>query len=334
MAEHLLHGAQVGPVFQKVRGKGMAQRVRRDLLGDARLAGVLLDDLPEPLPREAPAVVVDEQGLFPLAAQQHRPGPLDVPARGVDGDPAEGDDPLLRSLAHALEVGHVQIDVVQVQRHQLRHAQTRRVQQLQHRLVAQAGRRARIGHRQQALHFLHRQHLGQALLQFGRLEVDRRVLVNEAFAEQEVEKRPDRRQVARDGRRGLPLLLQVQEKAHNVRPRRLLDALDALFLQVRGKGRQILAVRDQRVGRQPPFDAEVVDELVDQRLHRSSKTPLCCIVQGFHAIPPFHTRSRESSFSAAPFFFLLLNGTLRSMASLCRPQTRRDARSAGRRHSP
>ena len=47
MAEHFLNGAQIRAVFQQVHGKGMAQRVRRDVLGDAGGLLIMLDDPPE-----------------------------------------------------------------------------------------------------------------------------------------------------------------------------------------------------------------------------------------------------------------------------------------------
>ena len=41
MSEELLHGADVGAVFEQVRGKGVAQDVRGDGLGYSGLAGGL-----------------------------------------------------------------------------------------------------------------------------------------------------------------------------------------------------------------------------------------------------------------------------------------------------
>ena len=40
MAQHGLDSAQVGTAFEQVSGKGMAQRVRRDVLRDARPFGL------------------------------------------------------------------------------------------------------------------------------------------------------------------------------------------------------------------------------------------------------------------------------------------------------
>ena len=42
--EQFLHGAQVSPAFQHMRGKGMPQVVRGNVLGYARQLGVLVKD--------------------------------------------------------------------------------------------------------------------------------------------------------------------------------------------------------------------------------------------------------------------------------------------------
>ena len=41
VAQHFLHGAQVGPAFYEVRGEGVAQRVRADGFAQAGLLGQL-----------------------------------------------------------------------------------------------------------------------------------------------------------------------------------------------------------------------------------------------------------------------------------------------------
>ena len=43
MAEHFLYGAQVGAAFHEVGGKGMAEGVGGDVLGDAGQAGEIAE---------------------------------------------------------------------------------------------------------------------------------------------------------------------------------------------------------------------------------------------------------------------------------------------------
>ncbi len=63
MAEQLLDLANVGLLLQQVSGAGVAQRVRRDVLGDARSLGGLAHDPHDVIVREwLSASAGDEQG--------------------------------------------------------------------------------------------------------------------------------------------------------------------------------------------------------------------------------------------------------------------------------
>ena len=70
MAQHLLHGPQIGAVLQQVGGKGMPQGMRGNLPVDAGLAHVLFQDFPEPLPGQTPAVDIYKNGGFLAVANQ------------------------------------------------------------------------------------------------------------------------------------------------------------------------------------------------------------------------------------------------------------------------
>src|SRR5688572_28618241 len=68
VAEHLLHGAEVGASFQQVRGEGVAEDVGVDLLLDAGGARPLLRDVPDRVPAERSAAHVEEEDVAaPLA---------------------------------------------------------------------------------------------------------------------------------------------------------------------------------------------------------------------------------------------------------------------------
>jgi hypothetical protein len=60
MSEHYLERAQIGPVFQKVRRKGMPEHVRGDVYADARFSSAAFNYLPDALPRYALASGVDK----------------------------------------------------------------------------------------------------------------------------------------------------------------------------------------------------------------------------------------------------------------------------------
>ena len=108
MAQHGLHGPQVGAVVQQVRGEGVAQDVGAHGLGaEARLAGIALEEPPQVLAGEALAPLTHEQlGAFGVEAR-----PQDQPGSQPDlGAGAEGHQALLAALARDLQEALVQED--------------------------------------------------------------------------------------------------------------------------------------------------------------------------------------------------------------------------------
>ena len=165
MPQQNLHGTQIGAAFQKMRGKGMPEGMRRDLTADARRQRVFLDGFPDVLPREPVAGTVDEKqtavgGKFGAAVGDIvlQPG-LRL---GMQGHQA-----LLAALAEHPHEPALQVDVLQRQAADFRHPQARRIQHLHEAAVPPAGLVAQIRLRKQALHLLAAQHLGQVLRQPG-----------------------------------------------------------------------------------------------------------------------------------------------------------------------
>ena len=60
MPQHRLHGSQVGPPLQQVRGEGMSQHMRRRNPGDAGPVRTRAEQFPESLPRERRATTAHE----------------------------------------------------------------------------------------------------------------------------------------------------------------------------------------------------------------------------------------------------------------------------------
>src|SRR5690606_37607460 len=109
VTEQELHDPEVRAAIQEVRGKGVPQAVRRQLLLDARLLCVALDDVPERLAGHAIPAPGREQ-VVGLALQQ------DLHARGsheflepAERLVAERDQPLAVSLAHDPEHALVEV---------------------------------------------------------------------------------------------------------------------------------------------------------------------------------------------------------------------------------
>src|SRR5712691_8168906 len=90
-------------------------------------------------PRERTALGVEEE-LGPMAAVEVGPAAREVAADRLGAPAADRHDSLLRSLADAADEAAVEVDAALVERHGLRHAQSRAVQELDERAVAQVTR--------------------------------------------------------------------------------------------------------------------------------------------------------------------------------------------------
>lgn len=72
MAEHHLDGTQVGPAFEKVCRKGVAQRVRRDRPPYPGFCGEILDDVKNHDTGEASSATVEEKNVLFAGLHLHK----------------------------------------------------------------------------------------------------------------------------------------------------------------------------------------------------------------------------------------------------------------------
>src|SRR5205807_2385143 len=72
VAEQLLHAADVGPAVEQVRGEAVPQAVRAGARVEARLGQVLGQLAADAARRQPRAVLVEEQGVAPLAPLRQR----------------------------------------------------------------------------------------------------------------------------------------------------------------------------------------------------------------------------------------------------------------------
>src|SRR5437867_7137118 len=115
VAEHHLHGSQVGAALQQMRREGVTQHVRAELAPETDRASVLLEDLPEALPAHPSAPAVEEQRRLRGPTQKTRSGPVEIRADPTGGLAAERDEPLLPALADAFQVAGLRIQIAQSQ---------------------------------------------------------------------------------------------------------------------------------------------------------------------------------------------------------------------------
>ena len=140
----------------------------RSVCGDSGAAmpaaqRVLLDELPEHLPRHRPAARGDEQRIARCAAEDRRRAPRRGSARSsACASSPNGTSRSLLPLPMTRSAPSSRLTLHGLQRDQLAHAQAARVHQLEHRAVAQAQRRVDVGRGEQRLDLRLAQRLGHA----------------------------------------------------------------------------------------------------------------------------------------------------------------------------
>ena len=176
MAEHLLHGAQVGATFDQVGGKGMAQGVRTDRFPDACLLRKAFYDIEHHNPCQLFAPAAQEYEIF-LPFQDpdmdaHLP---QVSPELLQGAVAHRHQPLLVALAYHGDEAVVEPDFGDFQVDQLADPQSTAIQHLQHGLVPLPFRAAQVNGGKEFFHLVHPQGVRQSPAQPGRFQQLRRV---------------------------------------------------------------------------------------------------------------------------------------------------------------
>ena len=182
MAQQLLHGAQIAGTFQHMGGKAVAQLVRvnmgRELLAQPPLFKTHLDGAR----RQPPLLLAQKQGPL-LSGQQGRTQrqPLLQPLQRHAPD---GQQPLLVALADHPYLTGGQIQMFQIQGHQLGETQTGGVKQLHDGPIPHRQQIAGIRDIEQLIDLIHIQILGQRLGLFGQSNTARRIGLEQLLADQ------------------------------------------------------------------------------------------------------------------------------------------------------
>ena len=204
MAQHLLNGPEVRAVFQQMHRKGMAQSVGGNVLLDARLLLIVLDDFPETLTAHTLAVHVHEQGRFLRIRDQLGPDALDIILKRLHRAVVQGDDPLLFAVG-AADKARRQVQVPDVQCDQLADSDAGGVQQLQHGMIPEALGIHALRLFQKQLHLFGGEDLRVFPLHFGGGHSLCRVLFQLPGSHHIAVKGLDGRQKPGDGSGGLPV---------------------------------------------------------------------------------------------------------------------------------
>jgi hypothetical protein len=163
VAQHLLHGAEVGASLEQVRREGVAQEVRVDAPRlQAGLPGELAEDEERAGPGQRPAARVEEE-LRPVTAIEVGATQREVAADGLGRRSSERDDPLLPALAEHADDPLVEVDAALLEPDGLGHAQAGAVQELDERAIPARARSRPVGGVDQPLRLGGRHHAREAL---------------------------------------------------------------------------------------------------------------------------------------------------------------------------
>ena len=104
MAQHFLDRPKVRAVLQEMGSEGMADGMRAYSPVELQLARVFLDDLPETLPGELAAVMVQEEHRIARPGQEEPAAVVQVEGEIFYGLGSQRDDAFLGSFAEAAQV--------------------------------------------------------------------------------------------------------------------------------------------------------------------------------------------------------------------------------------
>ncbi len=141
MAEHLLHGAQVGASLEQMGRKRVAQEMGVDALRvEPRALGELAEDQEGSGPRQGAALRIEEE-LGPVAAIEVRPPAGEIAAQSLGRLASERHHAFLLALAERPHQAVVEVDASAVEADRLADAETGAVEQLDESPVAERARR-------------------------------------------------------------------------------------------------------------------------------------------------------------------------------------------------
>src|SRR3569833_4248841 len=262
--EHL-HYAEVRAVIEKMRGKGVSQRVRRKLFGNTGFTRVALDDVFDSLARHAVAPPRREE-VVSLALEQN------LTARAVEelGQPAhrlfaQGNQPLAVALAHDANDTLVDVALPMTQVDELGHPQPRCIQNLEHRPVPVAERIAHDRGRQQRLDFFLSQRLRKRTPDLRHGDLCRGILADHTLANEVAEESAEAGELTCRRARSRTGMYTPGNKVLEIGAGGSHHG-DAPLRQPTRERSQICAIGCQSVWRRPAFQPYGVEELGYSRI--------------------------------------------------------------------
>ena len=190
--------------------------MRCDILLDARSPCIGFDNLPEALSGHWSAVAVDKQRLLLRNGNHVLPHPFHIFMQRCLRLCADGNDTAF-CFAAAMDIFQGQIQIRNLQRNQLSHANAGRIKQLQHGFIAHLLILFPSRLLQKQLHLFQRKNLRGFFLHLRQLYIRRRVFRHHALLLQKLVKRTNGRNISGNRCPCLFLLLQLIDIRHHIR---------------------------------------------------------------------------------------------------------------------
>ena len=264
MAQHGLDSPQIGPAFEQMSGKGVAESVRADDLADAGPLGVEANVVEHRDAREALAPQPADEDEVLLARPDVYFRALRQPAAQLLSRAGrKGDEPLLVPLPHDAEKAFLEKEVREAQLAQFAHAQAATVEELHHGAVALSVGARRVYGCYGGVHFGQCEHFRQMAAYARRLQQLRRVCLYVSVEQEKAEESPDAREDTRHGAGPYAHVVERPGKAVKHVERRLArgHAFGGGELQ---EARHVVPVSGTRIVRQAPFQQQVAPEALQQ----------------------------------------------------------------------
>jgi hypothetical protein len=177
VSEQLLDETDVGPVFQHVRGAGVAQDMAAPFPFQPGLAQPGGHHAAENVGIESAAIAGQEKGLRARVQAEARADFPQVTLDPLQGPQAHGDNAVFPAFAKDAQRAPLGVEVGLLQLAKLGSAQPARVKEFQHGPVAHAQRVGHVRDDQQAVQFAGRERLlGQAFLHAGQFQLAGRIV--------------------------------------------------------------------------------------------------------------------------------------------------------------
>ena len=162
VSEHLLDGAQVGAAFYQVGGKGVAEGMRGDVLGDPRQADQVFEEQEDHHAGELAAAAVEEEDVFiPGFYRLMGPDLVGIDADIFCGRIADGNQSLLIAFADDPDIADFEIETGDAEIDHLADTESAAVHGFEDRLIAATFRFAQIDTADDRLDLVKTKHIGK-----------------------------------------------------------------------------------------------------------------------------------------------------------------------------